>query len=97
MYRLQQQVSTIEKLAPHYFTFEYWRAGSLSEFNMETRTYYIEQKRLTIRRYAIGYIRAEQLWVRPKRNAIAVMFWFNEHYFWTHLTTEEFKICFPEL
>lgn len=90
-------ISTIEELAPYYFTFEYWKAGSLTEFGIETRTYSIEQNRQTIKQYAIGYLKAEKLWVRPKQNAIAVMFWFKEQHFWTHLTTKEFEICFPEL
>ena len=87
----------MEKMSPHHFSFEYWRAGSLTELGIETRTYSIERNRRTIRRYAIGYLNAEKLWIRPKLNAIAVMFWFNDSCFWTHLTNEEFKICFPEL
>jgi hypothetical protein len=90
-------IQIIEELAPYHFTFEYWRAGSLSEFGIQTRTYSIEKNRQTIRRYAIGYLRGEKLWIRPKQNTIAVMFYFNEKHFWTHLTTKEFKLCFPEL
>ncbi len=98
MHTLQQQIPRIEieELAPWYFTFEYWRAGSLSEFGIETRTYSITQSRNIIREYAIGYIKGENLWVRPKKNAVAVMFWYNKH-FWTHLTIYEFSICFPEV
>ena len=77
-------IPTIEELAPYYFTFEYLRAGSLTEFGIQTRTYSIEQNRQTIRQYEIGYLKAEKLW-------------FKEQHFWTHLTTKEFEICFPEL
>lgn len=87
----------IEELPPYNFTWEYWRAGSLSEFGIQTRTWSIEQNRHTIRKYAIGYIKGEKLWVRPKENTVAVMFFFNDEHFWTHLTKEEFKICFPGL
>jgi len=97
MYRLQQQIQGIERLAPYHFSHECWRAGSLTELGIQTRTYSIEQNRQKIRNCAIGYLRAEDLWVRPKRNEMAVMFWFKEEHFWTHLTSKEFEICFPEL
>ena len=87
----------LEELAPYYFTFEYWRAGSLSEFGIQTRTHSIELNKSIIRKYAIGYLDGCKLWIRSKQNTIAVMFWYNEKHFWTHLTINEFEICFPEL
>ncbi len=87
----------MEELAPYNFTFELWRAGSLSDFGIETRSYSIEQNKRTIREYAIGWIKGEKLWIRPKTNTIAIMFFFDNKHFWTHLTIKEFEICFPEL
>ncbi|MFW5847503.1 MAG: hypothetical protein ACOCVF_01100 [bacterium] len=86
----------MKKLQPHDFTFELWSAGSLTEFNIPTRTYSIEQNRQTIREHAIGYMKGTKLWVRPKIDTVAVMFSTNNITFWTHLTTKEFIICFPE-
>lgn len=94
---IMDQQSEIEELAPYYFTFEYWRAGSLSTFGIETRTYSIIKNRQIIRQHAIGYLDAQKLWIRPKPNCVAVMFWFNDEHFWTHLTLNEFILCFPEL
>jgi len=87
----------IEELGPYYFTWEYWRAGTLNDFGIQTRTNSIEQNKNIIRTYAIGYLNGEKLWLRPKKNTVAVMFWFKGEHFWTHLTIKEFEICFPEL
>ena len=87
------------KLGAYHFTYENWRAGSLTEFGVKTRTYFIELNRNIIRKNAIGYIKGEKLYVRPKRNTVAVMFW-SEHtnaHFWTHLTEREFNTCFPDI
>jgi hypothetical protein len=85
------------ELLPCYdFTFERWRAGNLSEFGIETRYYSIIENKRIIRKYAIGYLPGNQLWVRPKINTVAIMFW-NKYYFWTHVTLKEFKACFPSL
>ena len=65
----------IEEMAPWCFTFEYWRAGSLSEFGIQTKEHSIIENKRTLREYAIGYIKGENLWVRSKQNTIAVMFW----------------------
>lgn len=86
----------MKKLQPYNFTFDSWSAGSLSNFNIPTRTYSIEQNRQTIRQHAIGYLLGTQLWVRPKKDTVAVMFSHENNTFWTHLTTKEFLICFPE-
>lgn len=89
---------TFTKLPAHHFTFEKWRAGSLSVFGIRTRKSCIINNRVIIRRNAVGFVFADRLWVRPKENAVAVMFWTeNEGYFWCHVTIEEFYSCFPEL
>lgn len=91
-----REKNMVEELPNHFFTYQRWRAGSLSEFGIQTRTNSIEQNRNIIRENAIGYIKGENLWFRPKPNTVAVMFWTDKH-FWTHLTVKEFIICFPEL
>ena len=84
----------IEQLKPYHFTFECWRSGSLLDLGIKTRTWSIEQNRHTIKRYAIGFLNGEKLWIRPKKDTVAVMFFYKGEHFWTHLTTEEFNICF---
>ncbi|MDD1444074.1 hypothetical protein MEO93_27775, partial [Dolichospermum sp. ST_sed3] len=69
----------------------------LPEFGIATRTNSIKQNSNIIKENAIGYLEGDKLWFRPKENTVAVMFWFNNKHFWTHLTKEEFYICFPEL
>lgn len=86
----------VEEMGPWTFSFSMWRAGSLAEFGIETRYASIKRNRHIIRKYAIGFLDASKLWVRPKLNAVAIMFWCGRH-FWTHLSTEEFIECFPEL
>jgi len=85
-----------KQLKPYHFTFEYWRAGSLAEFGIRTRTWFIEQNRHIIKKYAIGYLNGEKLWIRPKKNTVAVMFFYKGEHFWTHLTKKEFDICFTK-
>jgi hypothetical protein len=96
MHRLQQQVPKIEELGPYYFSSEYWRNGCLIDLGIYTRTESIKQNRNIIREYAIGYLIGTKLWIRPKIDTVAVMFWFNDNHFWTHLTIKEFLICFPK-
>lgn len=87
----------IVKFKPYQFSFELWGAGSLTNLNVFTRTESIKENKHIIRKYAIGYIEGENLWVRPKINTIAVMFIFEDTIFWTHMTKNEFKICFPNI
>jgi hypothetical protein len=87
-----------DELGPWYFELDLWKAGSLAEFGIYTRTASIAENRSTIRIKAIGYIPGNKLWIRGKPDTMAVMFWKeNIGHFWTHLTTEEFYSCFPEL
>ena len=90
-------MSDIVRLPAHHFSFERWRAGSLGEFGIHTRTWSISLNRQVIREHAVGYIQGEKLWVRTKPDTVAVMFYFNGVHFWTHLKKNEFIICFPEL
>lgn len=87
----------LERLAPTYFTYELWDAGSLSVFGIATRWHSIEQNRAIIRSKAIGYCPAGLLSFRPKPGDVAVMFMHDDGPFWTHLHYFEFIACFPEV
>lgn len=89
-------ISIIE-LKPYNFSFEKWSAGSLANLGLETRFESISSNIPLIRKYAIGYLNANKLFVRPENDCIAVMFFYNENEFWTHLTLKEFDLCFPEI
>lgn len=89
---------TIERMYPEQFTYDLWAGGSLATFGVATRYLSIVQHRLLIRQHAIGYCPGQLLHVRPKTDCVAVMFWTPEETtFWTHLTANEFTICFPEI
>jgi len=79
------------------FTFDLWRAGSLTELGIKTREWSIIENRYTIRKMAVGFTEGRKLCVRPKIDCIAVMFFVDDKHFWTHLTIKEFCICFPHL
>lgn len=78
-----------------------WRNGSvLSVFNIKHRYGPIYTNRKLIRKYAIGYCRADNIPCRPKPGWIAVMFdtqQENMNTWWTHFTIKEFQTCFPEI
>ena len=98
MHRLQQQVQGLSliRIPAVQFTYDLWRAGSLTELGIKQREWSIKAHRNYIKNMAVGYTEAERLHVRPKEKCIAVMFFYNEKHFWTHLTNKEFIICFPE-
>ena len=54
------------------------------------------KRRTVLRKHAIGYIEAEKLLCRPKKDNIAVMFLKDDEYFWFHFRKEEFQIIFNE-
>jgi len=85
-------------MPPDRFTYDIWSAGSLATFGLETRYASIVESRRLIAQNAVGYCLGESLSFRPKPNTVAVMFepeGLNP--FWTHLTTSEFTVCFPEV
>lgn len=88
----------IVRISSVQFTFERWRAGSLTELGIPHREWSIIKNKSFIQNFAIGFTEGHRLAVRPKKGYIAVMF-FNERldHFWTHLTYKEFLICFPHL
>ena len=89
--------SNVSRLPSHHFSYERWGAGKLLDMGIYNRYWSISLNTHIIRKYAVGYIESERLMVRPKLNEVAVMFYYNDVYFWTHLARKEFIICFPEL
>lgn len=79
------------------FTYELWRAGSLTELGIPHREWGIRKHLDQVKRMAVGYTEANKLYVRPKFGCIAVMFHYQGKHFWTHLTNKEFIICYPDL
>ena len=88
---------TLSRIPAVQFTFDLWGAGSLTELGFPTREWSIKLNQYKIRELAIGFTKARKLSVRPKSDCVAVMFYADNKYFWTHLTNKEFLICFPEL
>lgn len=88
-----RSVIPFSRISACHFTFERWRAGSLTELGIYTRYDSIMENKHVIRRHAIAYIEAEKLWVRPKKDCVAVMFFYEDRHFWTHLTRKEFDRC----
>ena len=88
-----RSVIPFKRLSSCYFTFERWKAGSLTLLGIYTRYNSIVENRHIIRKYAIGYIEAERLWVRHKKDCTAVVFFYDGKHFWTHLTNKEFIEC----
>ncbi len=79
------------------FTFDLWRAGSLTELGIKQREWSIELRKNEVKKMAVGFTEGHKLNVRPKSDCMAVMFFYNDKHFWTHLTNKEFLICFPGL
>jgi hypothetical protein len=73
-----------------------WRNGSLIQsLNIQHNKEVIKSNSHIIRRYAVGYCKADNIVCRPKKGYIAVMF-LTDDYWWTHLLVEEFNYCFKE-
>jgi len=79
------------------FTYQLWRAGSLTELGIKQREWSIQLRSREVKEMAVGFTEANKLHVRPKDNCVAVMFFYDDKHFWTHLTNKEFLICYPEL
>ena len=80
----------IEKLSSANFTEELWEASSyIKLFGFHVRlNQFNAQKKNVLREHAVGYIHGENLWVRPKVDCVAVMYYFNKTYFWSHLSLD---------
>lgn len=84
------------KLPPSEFIWEKWRAGSYYELGLLNGHHDILLKRKIIKKYAIGYCDAKKIYIRPRTDSMAVMF-FKDETFWSHLRYEEFETIFGDL
>lgn len=72
------------------FDWSTWRADNLwSAFRIQCRTNAMLASQEILRRYAMGWCHGEHLLCRPKIDNIAVMFYKDGVYFWTHFRREE--------
>lgn len=74
-----------------------WSGGSLTNLGITYNEVYIISMRHVIRKYAVGWIKGEEVLCRPKPNRVAVMFLKDDRFFWTHITGVEFAAVFPEV
>ena len=87
----------MEHLHGQSFTWDVWSGGNLTEMlKIPNREETIIANSDVIRKNAIGWCKGTELVCRPKKDTVAVMFITNDIEWWTHLTTNEFLICFPE-
>lgn len=74
-----------------------WRAGDPHRmFGVSARTLSLRVAHETIRQYAIGWCRGENVLCRPKVGQIAVMFEIAEQRGWFHMRQHEFESIFSE-
>jgi len=78
------------------FNWQRWRLGIKvwRELGVACRRQDIIDKKDILRKYAIGYIKGEDLICRKKENEYGVMFLIDDEFCWTHLDRKEFEICF---
>lgn len=73
-----------------------WHGGSLTNLGVQHNSHHVSAMRQKIRKHAIAWCEGEALLCRPKPDTVGVMFLQGEFQWWTHLTQEEFDVCFPE-
>jgi len=87
----------LSKLPADSFTFSRWRKCDIFErFGFACCSRNILANSHIIRKYAVGWAKAESLFCRPKINNYAVMFLIDEEYSWCHLRNNEFRVIFGE-
>ena len=91
--------SLMEHMNEQSFNWLTWRNGSIFELlKIPHRTEILVLNKNIIKKYAIGYCKADNLPCRPKKDHVAVMFNTGDFdNWWTHLTTNEFKKIFFEI
>jgi len=89
----------IKKLSSTEFFWARWRAGSYYELGFYNGHYDIKTQRgkNIIKKYAIGFCDAKNLHVRPRNDSIAVMYFYKDETFWSHLRYEEFNEIFGDI
>lgn len=87
----------IPKLSFDSFDWQRWRKFDLFlEKEIACRSQSLIRNAKTLQKYAVGYIKAEKIRCRPKKDCIALMFLFQDEYMWCHLTLNEFKAIFKD-
>ena len=85
----------IPRINPNNFTWQIWRGGTLKDVGVTcNRATFIVEKKVALKKYALGYCNAQSLVCRPKSSSMAVMFQNESSLFWTHITIEEFNKVF---
>ena len=79
---------------PDSFDWTTWRSGTLVDIGVTYKYNDIIASRDIIRKHAVGYCPGHELICRPKGDCTAVMFLFEDKFFWTHLTNREFTVIF---
>lgn len=87
---------SLPKMDSKLFDGTVWRNGSIHELEIPCRYQTITSPEgiRTLKKYAIGWCKGENLNCRPKKNHIATMFFKDGNQFWFHLRTNEFYEVF---
>ncbi len=87
----------INKMNGANFGWQEWRAGNPTDiFNVLCREKQLIDNKETIKKYAVGYCKGEELLCRPKKETFGIMFLKEDIHFWFHLTKKEFYKIFEK-
>lgn len=87
----------INKMHGISFGWQEWRAGDPTDvFEIQCREKILLNNKETLKQYAIGYCKGEELICRPKKGTFGVMFLKDNIEFWFHLTIKEFNKIIQE-
>ena len=80
------------------FGWQEYRAGIKvwRELGVACRAASIYEQADVLRKHAVGWRSGEHLFCRPKINEVAVLFFIDEEFCWTHLRKEEFENVFTK-
>ena len=85
----------LPRLPADSFTWSRWRRFNLfQEFKIGARYSDIIRFNYVIQLYTVGYIEAQKLLCRPKKDCMAIMFLKDDQFSWCHLTKREFDEIF---
>ena len=88
---------SIDILPEDYFGWIEWKNFNLlNEFNIVCQKDVLIHNKVIFQKYAVGYIEAEKLRCRPKKNCMAVMFLKDDMFSWFHMRDNEFYTIFGE-
>jgi len=87
----------IYPLDPALFTQYLWEGCTIQQaFGFPLRTHEVKKNAKKIVNHVVGYCKAEKLFVRRKKNEVAVMFEKGGRRWWNHLRKEEFQFLCKE-